>query len=178
MVAELSLVSHSVEATEALAEALGRLAEPDTVIALDGDLGTGKTAFTRGLARGLDVTEQVTSPTYTLMHSYPGRLELYHFDAWMEGREAAFLDGGGAEWLQAGGVAVVEWASRVQAWLPEERLEVELMHRGTPTVDEEGNVAPDAGRTVVLRALGAGPERLLALLELPAGISTDPLESS
>ncbi|MDF1797892.1 MAG: tRNA (adenosine(37)-N6)-threonylcarbamoyltransferase complex ATPase subunit type 1 TsaE [Planctomycetota bacterium] len=178
MAAELSLVSHSVEATEALAEALGRLAVPDTVFALDGDLGTGKTAFTRGLARGLDVTEPVSSPTYTLMHSYPGRLELYHFDAWMEGREAAFLDGGGAEWLHAGGVAVVEWASRVLAWLPEQRLEVELLHRGTPTVDEDGNVAPDAGRTVVLRALGAGPERLLAGLQLPAGISMNPKESS
>jgi tRNA threonylcarbamoyladenosine biosynthesis protein TsaE len=174
MAAELNLLSVSVEATEALAEQLGRRLAPDMVIALDGDLGTGKTAFTRGLARGLQVEDPVSSPTYTLMHSYPGRLELYHFDAWMEGREAAFLDGGGAEWFRAGGVAVVEWADRVLAWLPAERLEVRLSHRGRPEVDEEGNVAPDAGRGIQLRALGPLHAALLEGLSLPQGVLEDP----
>ena len=132
MAPERSFVTHSAEATEELAEQLGAGLGPGAVIALDGDLGAGKTTFVRGLCRGLDVgpDEDVSSPTYTLMHEYRGRLSVYHFDAWMEGREEAFLEGGGAEWLHAGGVSVIEWAERVRDWLPEPRLEVRLSHLG------------------------------------------------
>ena len=132
MAAERSFATHSAEATELLAEHLGAGLQAGAVVALDGELGSGKTTFVRGLCRGLGVApdEQVSSPTYTLMHEYRGRLPVYHFDAWMEGREEAFLAGGGAEWLHAGGVSVVEWAARVREWLPEPRLEVRLSHVG------------------------------------------------
>ncbi len=167
MAAERHFETTCAEDTEALAEALGRLLTADLVVTLDGELGTGKTTFTRGLAAGLEVTEPVSSPTYTLMHTYPGRLELYHFDAWMEGREAAFLDGGGAEWFRAGGVAVVEWAARVADWLPEERLGVRLEHRGS------GGAEPwlDGRRGIRLRARGAAAEAVLAALEPPPGVT-------
>jgi len=150
--AELELTSRSPAETEALGERLGRALGPGAVVALFGDLGSGKTCLVRGLARGLGVAGPVSSPTYVLMQEYAGRLPLYHFDAWMQGREATFLEGGGAEWLHAGGVAVVEWADRVLEWLPEPRLELRLVHRGP----EE--------RRVAVRAVGDDPA-LTALLE-------------
>lgn len=137
-------ITRSAEETERLAEALARGLGPGTVVALEGELGSGKTCFVRGLARGLESTDPVASPTYTLMHEYRGRLPLYHFDAWMQGREEAFLAGGGAEWLEADGVAAVEWADRVEAHLPPERLAVRLAHRR------------DGGRTVRIEVLGPG----------------------
>lgn len=153
----------SVEATEALAAELGARLRAGDVLALDGELGAGKTAFVRGLARGLEVLEQVRSPTYVLMHVYSGRLELYHFDAWMEGREEAFLADGGSEWLRAGGVAAVEWAARVAAWLPLPRLAVRLAHAGPQSrwVELEvltGPAGDDGGLDQVLACLSAPAE--------------------
>jgi len=130
-------LSHSTEATEAFGAALARAIESagalrgsGVALALDGDLGAGKTALARGVARGLGAADRVHSPSFTLMHTYAGRLPIYHFDAWMEGRERAFLEGGGAEWLESGGVALIEWASRVARWLPRPRLELRLEHMG------------------------------------------------
>jgi len=139
MEAEMEFVSKSPEITMAFAEAIGRRLGPGAVVALNGDLGAGQTTFVRGLCNGLGVTDPVHSPSYTLMHTYQGRLEVFHFDAWMEGREAAFLDGGGAEWLFGKGVAVVEWASRVQDYLPAEHLEIELLHMEAPQIDDDGH---------------------------------------
>ena len=116
------------EATEALGEALAALVRPGDVIALHGELGGGKTCFVRGLARGLGVPEGVSSPTFTLMHTYTGRLPLHHLDAWMTERGEGFLADGGAEWLSGDGVAAVEWAEHVRDWLPEARFEVRLEH--------------------------------------------------
>jgi len=151
-VRERAWISRDPEATEALGEAIGRGAPPGLVVALDGDLGAGKTCFVRGLARGLDVHESVSSPTYALMASYAGRLPLHHFDAWMEGRERAFLADGGAEWLDGEGVAAVEWAARVASSLPAERLEIQLAHVGPDErrvraiVRGEGERAAQIGR--------------------------------
>jgi tRNA threonylcarbamoyladenosine biosynthesis protein TsaE len=127
---ERRLVCHSADATEALAAAVGAFLAPGDVVALRGELGAGKTCFVRGAARALGVAGPVASPTYTLMHAYEGRLPVYHLDAWMQGRGEAFLEDGGAEWLRADGVAFVEWAERVAAWLPPARLEVLLEHAG------------------------------------------------
>lgn len=165
MAVERRLLSRSEAATEELAARLGRVLPAGTVVALTGELGSGKTCFVRGLARGLGIEEGVASPTYTLMQAHEGgRLPLYHFDAWMEGREKAWLAEGGGEWLRGEGVAVVEWAGRVEAWLPRPRLQVALAHAGP----EE--------RTLVLRVVAGDPgeadplERLLADLDRPDGI--------
>jgi tRNA threonylcarbamoyladenosine biosynthesis protein TsaE len=148
---EREFTTRTPEETERLAEALARGLDPGTVIALDGELGSGKTCFVRGLARGLGTCDPVASPTYTLMHEYRGRLPLYHFDAWMQGREEAFLAGGGAEWLDKDGVAAVEWAERVAAHLPQERVSVRLSHRS------------DGGRSIRIAVLARDPDSPRAL---------------
>ena len=138
------LLSRSPEATRALGEALGRALEAGTLVALEGELGAGKTAFVQGLALGLDVADPVTSPTYALMQSYEGRLDLFHFDAYMEGRERALLQDGGLEWMHAGGVAAVEWADRVADVLPRPRIAVRLRHAGANARSVEISVEGEA----------------------------------
>ncbi|MEM9380916.1 MAG: tRNA (adenosine(37)-N6)-threonylcarbamoyltransferase complex ATPase subunit type 1 TsaE [Planctomycetota bacterium] len=168
-----NLTSHDPEATVALAAALGRALPAGVTLALDGDLGAGKTTFVRGLAAGLGIDEGVASPTYTLMQSHDGgRLPLYHFDAWMEGREKAFLADGADELLGRDGVAVVEWADRVGEWLPRPRLSVRLAHLDV----ERRRIRIE----VVVGAEEAGPgplqgalEALLGSLELPEGVVED-----
>lgn len=173
-----AFLSTAPEATEALASALGAALGPGCVLALAGDLGAGKTTFVRGLARGLGVRERVHSPTFTLMHVYEGRLPVYHFDAWMEGRERAFLAEGGAEELGGDGVAVVEWAARVSEWLPQPHLEVRLGHRGLEERSVELALVGDASAPPgpVLRAALAGlgaseGVRELSAQELEMGVN-------
>ena len=189
-----AFLAPSPEATEALGESLGRGLGAGAVVALLGELGAGKTTFVRGLARGLEVEEPVTSPTFTLMQEHAGRVPLHHFDAWMAAREEAFLESGGAELLGGEGVAAVEWADRLLAWLPVPRIEVELRHV------QAGPGGADTGRREVLVRLvlppgaPAGPgrgsavhgpwalaERLaraVAGIEVPAGAREDLMERS
>jgi len=126
MAAEISHRLMCAEETDALGFALGRALADPMVIGLVGEMGSGKTTFVRGLARGLGVNGPVNSPTYTLMQRYEGRMRLDHLDAWMEGREREVLADGAHELLGREGVSVVEWADRVEDWLPVERLEVNL----------------------------------------------------
>jgi len=121
-----TFVSSSEAATETLGEQLGKALAAPALIALDGELGAGKTAFVRGLARGLGVHDGVSSPTYALLQTYAGRIDLHHLDAWMEGRERAFLSDGGLEWVSGSGVTVIEWAERVADVLPLPHLHVLL----------------------------------------------------
>ena len=108
-------ISHSCAETEALGEALGRRLRGGEVIAYDGDLGAGKTAFTRGLARGLGVTEAVTSPTYTIVNEYlSGRLPLFHFDMYRLSCSDELFDLGWEDYLARGGVCAVEWSENVR----------------------------------------------------------------
>jgi len=170
MAGERTFISSSAEVTEALAEELGRTLPAGTLVALDGDLGAGKTCFVRGLARGLGIEGGVASPTYTLMQAHEGgRLPLYHFDAWMEGREKAFLMDGGDTLLSGEGLAVVEWAERVADTLPPTRLAVRLVH-----VDPET-------RRMRLEVLGEAPGgplgALLAGLGVPLGMSEEGADS-
>ncbi|MEX1023835.1 MAG: tRNA (adenosine(37)-N6)-threonylcarbamoyltransferase complex ATPase subunit type 1 TsaE [Planctomycetota bacterium] len=124
-----SFHSGSTEATEAFGAALGRRLTAGHVLALVGELGAGKTTLVRGLARGLGVAaDDVSSPTFALMHEYEGRLPVRHFDAWMAGREALFLEGGGAELLGGEGVALIEWADRIEPWLPPTHLCLAIAH--------------------------------------------------
>lgn len=142
---QIVLTTLDAEQTEACGRELARLLEPGDVVALHGELGAGKTCFVRGLAAGLGVRDAVSSPTFTLMHTHDGRLPLHHLDAWMAARGEAFLRDGGADWLSAEGVCAVEWAERVEPWLPPERFEVRLEHAGGDR------------RTVRLRWLGGAP---------------------
>jgi len=109
-----TFISHSPADTEALGEKLGRAAQRGWVIALNGDLGAGKTQFVRGLARGLDCAGRVHSPTFTLVNEYGGgRLKLFHLDLYRLETPTQILSAGIEEYLQPDGVAGSEWAERL-----------------------------------------------------------------
>jgi len=110
-----TLISHSPAETEALGEQWGRDAQYGLVIALSGDLGAGKTQLVRGLARGLGVTTRVHSPTFTLVNEYNGgRLKLFHLDLYRLETPEQIHSAGIEEFLQPDGVAVIEWAERLE----------------------------------------------------------------
>ena len=110
----MGYLTHSPKETEALGEKLAFQLKPGTVIAYTGDLGAGKTAFTRGLAKGLGVTEAVTSPTYTIVNEYlSGRLPLFHFDMYRLGSSDELFDIGWEDYLSRGGICAVEWSEHV-----------------------------------------------------------------
>ena len=107
-------ITHSPEETEKLGAALARRLQPGSVIAYTGDLGAGKTAFTRGLAKGLGYTQPVTSPTYTIVNEYlGGRLPLFHFDMYRLASSDDLWDIGWEDYLERGGVCAVEWSEYV-----------------------------------------------------------------
>ena len=106
--------THSPEQTEAVGAALAQQLQPGTVLAYRGDLGAGKTAFTRGLARGLNAGEPVTSPTYTIVNEYlSGRIPLFHFDMYRLQSADDLFDIGWEDYLERGGVCAVEWSENV-----------------------------------------------------------------
>ena len=110
----MEYITHTPEETEAIGAALGKILTPGTVIAYEGDLGAGKTAFTRGLARGLGCTDIVTSPTYTIVNEYlSGRLPLFHFDMYRLRSSDDLFDIGWEDYLERGGVCAVEWSENV-----------------------------------------------------------------
>ena len=110
----MQFITNSPAETEAIGAALGKIIEPGTVIAYRGDLGAGKTAFTRGLARGLGCTEIVTSPTYTIVNEYlGGRIPLFHFDMYRLRSSDDLFDIGWEDYLDQGGVCAVEWSENV-----------------------------------------------------------------
>ena len=110
----MEFITHSPEETEAVARQLGKQLRPGTVLAYLGDLGAGKTAFTRGLAKGLGATDMVTSPTYTIVNEYlSGRLPLFHFDMYRLASSDDLWDIGWEDYLDRGGVCAVEWSENV-----------------------------------------------------------------
>ena len=101
--------------TEVIGAALAKVLKPGTVIAYRGDLGAGKTAFTRGLARGLGFLDMVTSPTYTIVNEYlGGRLPLFHFDMYRLASSDDLWDIGWEDYLERGGICAVEWSENVE----------------------------------------------------------------
>ena len=123
----MEFLTRSEKETEALGGRLAERLRPGAVVACRGDLGMGKTAFTRGLARGLGCRERVTSPTFTIVNEYEGgRLPLFHFDLYrLEGAEDLF-DIGWEDYLDRGGVCAVEWSERAAEALPPETIQVTL----------------------------------------------------
>ena len=125
-------ISTSEEETEALGAALARELAPGSIVLLCGDLGAGKTVFSRGFARGLGVTEPVSSPTYTIVQEYelPTGNRLYHMDLYRIADERAALGFGVDEFLsEPGSFSLVEWPERIKGLLPDTTICVELTHR-------------------------------------------------
>ncbi len=126
---QLTLITHNETETETLGAALGRLLQPGDVLALVGDLGAGKTCLARGVARGLGIDEPVTSPTFILVAQYAtaAGFPLYHADCYrLEQAAAEALDIGLDEMLLDDGVAIVEWAERIEPLLPPDHLRITL----------------------------------------------------
>ena len=122
----MSVVSRSAQETQALGERLGRRLGPGDVVACIGPLGAGKTCFLQGLARGLGVTADVTSPTFVLVNQYRGRLPVYHVDAYRTESLTELMDLGLLELLGGGGVTVIEWADKLESLLPPEAIHVHI----------------------------------------------------
>ena len=123
----IEITSNSVEATRSIGEMMGRIISAPVVILLYGDLGSGKTAFVQGLAKGLAVSEQyyITSPTYTLINEYPGRIPIYHVDLYRLKGPEDFEEIGFTDMLsQESHVTAVEWADRLAEDLPEKHIRV------------------------------------------------------
>lgn len=118
------MVTTSEVTTKEISAKLGRVLQAGDIITLEGDLGAGKTTFTKGLAEGLGVRRVVTSPTFTIMKQYEGRLPLYHIDAYR--LEHSEEDIGFDEYFYGLGVSVVEWAMFIEDYLPEARLAIAL----------------------------------------------------
>ena len=118
------ITTHSPVETKTLAHNIALLLKEGSVLALSGDLGAGKTTFTQGLAKGLDIKKMVSSPTFTIMKMYTGRLNLTHIDAYR--LEGLHQDLGFEELIGTQGVSVIEWPEYIQELLPKDYLEVKL----------------------------------------------------
>ncbi len=147
---ELRITTRSLEETRSLGQAIGAYIESGIAIALTGDLGSGKTAFVQGLARGLDVPERfyITSPTYTLINEYPGRLRLFHIDLYRIGDIDEPADLGFEEIFDGSAVVAVEWAGILPEEFLSECLSLELI------------IIDDVSRKIRITAKGAAAEKL------------------
>ena len=141
----MEFITNSPIETEKVGEALGKILQPGSILAYEGDLGAGKTAFTRGLARGLGAKEQVTSPTYTIVNEYlSGRMPLFHFDMYRLASADDLWDIGWEDYLERGGVCAVEWSENVADAL-EDAITVRIEKTGDTsrkiTIEGAGEIA-------------------------------------
>lgn len=139
----MTYITNSPAETEAIGAALGNIIQPGTVIAYRGDLGAGKTAFTRGLAKGLGCSEIVTSPTYTIVNEYPGgRIPLFHFDMYRLRSSDDLFDIGWEDYLDRGGVCAVEWSENVEDAMEDALvITIEKLGEDTRRITLEGGVS-------------------------------------
>ncbi|UXH42680.1 tRNA (adenosine(37)-N6)-threonylcarbamoyltransferase complex ATPase subunit type 1 TsaE [Rossellomorea vietnamensis] len=137
---QFEIMTNSPEETGHFAEKLAGLLKPGAVLTLEGDLGAGKTTFTKGLAKGLGVTKTVNSPTFTIIKEYKGRLPLYHMDVYR--LDDSFEDLGFDEYFEGEGVTVIEWAHLIKDQLPKELLSLSIYREG------------DSKRRIVLKPYG------------------------
>ena len=136
--------SNSVQETEALGAALGAALAPGTVVAFTGDLGAGKTAFIRGMARGLGISDRVTSPTFTIVNEYEGgRVPLFHFDMYRLGSSDELFEIGWEDYLGRGGILAVEWSENVADVLERGALRVDI-RRGETDEQRRITITPES----------------------------------
>ena len=140
----MEFITNSPQQTEQVGAALGKVLTPGTILAYEGDLGAGKTAFTRGLARGLGATDMVTSPTYTIVNEYlSGRMPLFHFDMYRLASADDLWDIGWDDYLDRGGICAVEWSENVR-----EAMEGAIRVRIEKTGEEERRITIEGGESL------------------------------
>lgn len=149
----LEIISDSTEETIALGRQIGQLLRPGAVVLLKGDLGAGKTHFSKGVALGLGINETITSPTFTLINEYQGRWPLYHMDFYRLGEPEEAIDLGVDEYFYGQGVCLLEWPEQILGFWPEQFLEITFQ-----TINENG-------RRISLDARGRQYESLLEELK-------------
>lgn len=148
----MNIYIENVEKTIELGRFLGKMLKEGMVICLDGDLGAGKTHFSKGIALGLEIEEDITSPTFTIVQEYEGRLDLFHFDAYrISGSEEMYYIGFD-DYLNKNGVIVIEWSNIIADILPKERLDIQIKY------------APDKGRFFEFKPFGLNYEKLVEAL--------------
>lgn len=145
----MKIYIENVEKTIELGRLLGENIKPGMIICLDGDLGAGKTHFSKGIALGLEIDEDITSPTFTIVQEYKGRMELFHFDAYrLSGSEELYYIGFD-DYMNKNGVIVIEWSNIVSDILPKERLDIEITY------------SPESGRFFEFKPYGINYEKLV-----------------
>jgi len=122
----INIETHSFEETVEFGRKLGSILKSGDIICLSGDLGTGKTALTNGIAKSLGITSYITSPTFTLVNEYEGILPLYHFDVYRISDPDEMFDIGFEEYINGEGVTIVEWGEQIREILPEEIINVNI----------------------------------------------------
>ncbi len=120
------IITNSPDETFALGKKVGRLVKPGMVICLSGEMGAGKTAITQGIVEGAGVEDYVTSPTYTIVNEYRGRIPIYHFDVFRIEDMEELYEIGFDEYLYGEGVVIIEWASYIKEILPQEYLWISI----------------------------------------------------
>jgi tRNA threonylcarbamoyladenosine biosynthesis protein TsaE len=146
---------HSVDETVELGRKLGSMLQKGDNVCLTGDLGTGKTAFAGGIAKGLGIGGYITSPTFTIVNEYEGRLPMYHFDVYRVGDASEMLDTGYYDYIDGDGVTVIEWADLIKEILPADRIDVHI---------EKTDLEGTDSRTITIKFAGektTGYERRL-----------------
>ncbi|WP_036931754.1 tRNA (adenosine(37)-N6)-threonylcarbamoyltransferase complex ATPase subunit type 1 TsaE [Proteocatella sphenisci] len=139
----------NVEKTIEIGMIIGRALKNGDIICLDGDLGAGKTHLSKGIAKGLDIEEEITSPTFTIVQEYEGRIPLYHFDVYRIADSEEMYNVGFEDYLNKNGAIIIEWSEIIRDILPNDRLEIKLVY------------APEGGRYFTFNAFGKRHEDLL-----------------
>ncbi|MBI1920545.1 MAG: tRNA (adenosine(37)-N6)-threonylcarbamoyltransferase complex ATPase subunit type 1 TsaE [Geobacter sp.] len=147
------ITTNSPEETAALGRRLGELLLPGDFIALTGDLGAGKTQFVKGVAEGVGVDPAIpiTSPTFTIMNAYEGRIPLYHFDLYRIAGDADVAELGFAEFFYGAGACIVEWSERLSHEIPPERLVIAFSHEGETSRCLEFTPVGQRGADIIAR---------------------------
>ncbi|MFY9213469.1 MAG: tRNA (adenosine(37)-N6)-threonylcarbamoyltransferase complex ATPase subunit type 1 TsaE [Tissierellaceae bacterium] len=145
---------NGLKETEDFGIKLGRLLEPGDIVCLNGELGAGKTTMTKSIGIGLGVEEYITSPTFTLINQYRGRMPVYHFDVYRLENVEELYDLGFDEYFFGNGVCIIEWAEKIEKMLPEDRLVIDI--KNGKNIDE---------RTLHISGHGPRYEELIKELE-------------
>ena len=154
------ILSRAAEQTYQFGIALGKELQAGDLVALSGDLGAGKTCCVQGIASGLEVSDRgmVTSPTFTLIQEYQGRVPIYHFDVYRLSSEDDLYDLGYEEYFYGDGVTLIEWAERIPAFLPAEYAAIHL------------RIEPSQTRRIRFQAHGTRYEQLVRMLAAPSSV--------
>lgn len=122
----LTITTKSPEETKILGEEVGKLAKPGDLLAFYGELGVGKTCFVQGISRGLEVKDYVTSPSFTIINEYQGKIPIFHFDLFRLNNAEEILELSYQECFYGEGLTVIEWAEKIEPFLPKEHLKIDI----------------------------------------------------